>query len=244
MDNEILNDLGIQNYDSVDKVLNQKEMTQQKNKKYLNKIINENQLKEHKAAITKQFNSGSLSEAARQMENKRIDNARVTMNAYIKHYENKVKTMNGFGIRKKQRGGNVVFFNNPNQLIKKLELIIGKILSGNTSSDMHNMGVSILDTLLKTSTINKSVKVKNPIPPTRRSTCRSTHHQHTTDTSADTLPTRWPTHYRHVGRNTTDMLVEILTLYNFVSSFSWKQQLHKERRKRDRQTAAIFKMKN
>ena len=33
MDNEILNDLGIQNYDSVEKVLNQPEMTEQKNKK-------------------------------------------------------------------------------------------------------------------------------------------------------------------------------------------------------------------
>ena len=31
------------------------------------------------------------------------------------------------------------------------------------------------------------VKVKNPIPPTRRPTRRSTHHQHTTDTLADTL---------------------------------------------------------
>ena len=71
---------------------------------------------------------------------------------------------------------------------------------------------------------------------------RSTHHQHTTDTSADTLQ---PTHYRRVGRNTTDTLVEILTLYNFVSSFSWKQkQLHKEQRKRDRQIAAILKMKH
>ena len=35
MNNEILNDLGIQNYDSVDKVLNQPGMTQQKNRKYL-----------------------------------------------------------------------------------------------------------------------------------------------------------------------------------------------------------------
>ena len=85
-----------------------------------------------------------------------IDNARVTSNAYINYYENKVKTMKGSGIRKKQRGGNVVYFNNPNQLLKTLELIIGKILAGNTSISMRNMGVSILDTLLKTSTINKS----------------------------------------------------------------------------------------
>ena len=58
-------------------------MTQQKRRLYLNKIINEaktkrNQLKGYKAAITKQFRSGSISEVAKQMENKRIDNARVT----------------------------------------------------------------------------------------------------------------------------------------------------------------------
>ena len=34
MNNEILNDLGLQNYDSVDNVLNQPGMTQQKNRKY------------------------------------------------------------------------------------------------------------------------------------------------------------------------------------------------------------------
>ena len=38
MHNEILDDLGLKNYDSIVKVLNQK-MTQQKNRKYLNKII-------------------------------------------------------------------------------------------------------------------------------------------------------------------------------------------------------------
>ena len=68
--------------------------------------------------------------------------------------------MKGSGIRKKQRGGNVVFFNNPNQLVKKLELTIGEILAGNTSIDMRNMGVTILDTLLKTLTINKSQRNK------------------------------------------------------------------------------------
>ena len=106
-------------------------MTQQKNQKYLNKIINDaktkrNQLKGYKAAITKQFNSVSISEAVRQMENKRIDNSDVTLNGYIKHYENKVKTMKGSGFRKKHRGANVVFFNDPKQLIKKLELIVGE----------------------------------------------------------------------------------------------------------------------
>ena len=105
MDNEILNDLGIQNYDSVEKVLNQPEMAQQKNRKYLNKIINDaktirNQLKGCKSHVTKKFISGEITEAMRQMENKRIDNARKALNAYINHYENKVKTIKGSGIKK------------------------------------------------------------------------------------------------------------------------------------------------
>ena len=160
MDNEILNDLGLQNYDSVQKVLNQQEMTKQKKKKYLNKIINaaktkRNQLKGYKGSISKRFKSGLISEAVKQQEYKRIDNARVTLNAYIEHYENKIETMKGSGM-KKQKGGNVIFFNKPKELIKKLDLIVGEILAGNTSIDMRNMGVSILDTLLKMSTINRS----------------------------------------------------------------------------------------
>ena len=48
-----------------------------------------------------------------------------------------------------------MFFNNVNQLLKKLELIIGERLAGNTSIEMRNTGVAILDILLKKSTINK-----------------------------------------------------------------------------------------
>ena len=39
MDNEILNDLGIQNYDSVDKILNQQEMTQQQKQNILIRLL-------------------------------------------------------------------------------------------------------------------------------------------------------------------------------------------------------------
>ena len=81
------------------------------------------------------------------------------MTDYIKFNEqiiNELKT--GSGIRgrgRKQRGGNVMFFNDVNQLLKKLELIIGEVLAGNTSITMRNMGVNILDTLLRMSTINR-----------------------------------------------------------------------------------------
>ena len=160
MDNEILGDLGLENYDSVEKVMNQQEMTERRNKKYLNKIINDakfkrNQLKAYKGNVTKQYKSGNITEADRQEENKRVDRAMRTLNEYIKHYQNKIETIKGSG-RKKQKGGNVIFFNKPKELIKKLDLIVGEISAGNTSIDMRNMGVSILDTLLKMSAINRS----------------------------------------------------------------------------------------
>ena len=65
-----------------------------------------------------------------------------------------LKMMKGSGIQK--RGGNIVFFNDVKQLLKKLELIVGEIAAGNTSVEMRNIGVAILDTLLKTSKINKA----------------------------------------------------------------------------------------
>ena len=51
---------------------------------------------------------------------------------------------------------------------------------------------------------------------------------HTTDTLADTLPTRRLTHYQHVDRHTTDAFIEKLTFPNsyFVTSFSLKQEQH------------------
>ena len=142
MENEILNDyLKLPNYDSVEKVLNQPEMTPKTTTTYLNNILKDaklrsNQLKGYMAAITKEYNSGAISEAVRQVENKRIDNARATLKSYIKYHENKVKTMKGYGIR-------------------RVELITGEILAGNTSIQMRNTGVAILDTLLKMSTINR-----------------------------------------------------------------------------------------
>ena len=91
----------------------------------------------------------------RHSEIKELNNARNVLKQYVKYYENKLKTMKGSGIKTK-RGGNVVFFNNPNQLLKKLEFIVGEILAGNTSVQMGKTGTAILDMLLKTATINRA----------------------------------------------------------------------------------------
>ena len=161
---ETLEDIGIPDYENVELKLNQQEMTPQKTKTYLNKIIKDanfkrKQLNGFRANVTKKYKNGEISEADRQVMNKRISNARVTLNEYIKHYNTKLKTMKGSGIKgrgRRQRGGNVVFFNDVKQLLKKLELIIGEVIAGNTSIQMRNTGVSILDMLLKMAKINRS----------------------------------------------------------------------------------------
>ena len=158
-DNMILDDLGLSNYDDIEKRLNLPEMTQLKIKKYVNKKLKDaefrrNQLKGRKSQVSQAYNKGKIGEAQKTMQYKRIDNASAVLNQYIQHYANKVKTMEGSGLKK--RGGNIVFFNDVKQLLKKLELIVGEISAGNTSIEMRNTGVAILDMLLKTSKINKA----------------------------------------------------------------------------------------
>ena len=157
--NMILDELDLSNYDDIEKQLNQPEMTPRKIKRYIDKKLTDanikrNQLKGYKSQVSQAYNKGKISEAQKTMDYKRIDNARAVLNQYIKHYENKVETIQGSGIKK--RGGNIVFFNDVKQLLKKLEWIVGEISAGNTSIEMRNTGVAILDMLLKTSKINKA----------------------------------------------------------------------------------------
>ena len=158
--NMILDDLGLSNYDDIEKQLNQPEMTQKRIKRYIDKQLKDAEFKRHqlrgyKSQVSQAYNkAGKIGEAQKTMDYKRIDNARAVLNQYIKHYGNKVKMMEGSGLKK--RGGNIVFFNDVKQLLKKLELIVGEISAGNTSIEMRNTGVAILDMLLKTSKINKA----------------------------------------------------------------------------------------
>ena len=156
-DNMILDDLGLSNYDDIEKQLKQPEMTPRKIKRYIDKKLTDanikrNQLKGRKSQVSQTYNKGKISEAQKTMDYKRIDNASAVLNQYIKHYENKLKEGSGL----KKRGGNIVFSNDAKQLLKKLELIVGEISAGNTSIEMRNTGVAILDMLLKTSKINKA----------------------------------------------------------------------------------------
>ena len=157
--NMILDELELSNYDDIEKQLERPEMPKSQIKPFLKKKLKDadykrQQLKGHKSQISQAYNKGKIGEAEKTLEYKKIDNARAVLNQYIEHYKNKVKMMKGSGLKK--RGGNIVFFNDVKQLLKKLELIVGEILAGNTSIEMRNTGVAILDMLLKTSKINKA----------------------------------------------------------------------------------------
>ena len=64
----------------------------------------------------------------------------------------RMKSFKGKG----QKGRGVVFYNNPQELLKKLAVILGEMEAGNTSLKMRNMGQTILDTLLENKSINKT----------------------------------------------------------------------------------------
>ena len=155
--NMILDDLGLSNYDDIEKQLERPEMPKKQIKPFLKKKLEaanhkRNQLKGRKTQVSQPYNKGKIGEAEKTLKYKKIDNERAVLNQYIKHYENKLKEGSGL----KKRGGNIVFFNDAKQLLKKLELIVGEISAGNTSIEMRNTGVAILDMLLKTSKINKA----------------------------------------------------------------------------------------
>ena len=54
----------------------------------------------------------------------------------------------------------VVYYNNPEKLIKKLDVICGSINAGNTSNQIRNNSVTILDELLKLKRITKRMHEK------------------------------------------------------------------------------------
>ena len=163
--NETLDELDIPNYEVVELRLQQKEMNDQKRKSYLNKIVNDakNQrlkLTGYSADVTKKLKSKSITDAVAQYKRKGIQNTRKVLNDYINYNNQQLKKIEGkgSGLKKKtKRGGSgqVMFFNNPAEMIKKLELVIGSMAAGNNSIELRNTGVALLDMLFRNSTLNR-----------------------------------------------------------------------------------------
>ena len=159
--NEVLDKLDLPNYDDVELRLTQEDMNDKNRKAYLNKIINDanfrrNQLRGHSAHVTKNLKKGSIDETEAQMRRKVIQDTRKVLTDYMKYNNQQLKKIKGTGLKKKRGGAQVMFFNDPAEMIKKLELIIGSMAAGNNSIELRNTGVALLDILFRNSIINRS----------------------------------------------------------------------------------------
>ena len=160
--NQALDGLSLPNYDVVELRLNQEDMNIVKRKSYLKKILKNVKdqrfkLTGYSTDVTKKLNSGSISEAEAQMRRKVIKDTRKVLTDYIEYNNQRLKNIEGSGLKKKtKKGGQVMFFNNPTEMIKKLELIIGSMVADNNNIELRNTGVALLDILLKNSILNRS----------------------------------------------------------------------------------------
>ena len=162
--NKILDHLDLPNYDDVELRLAQPEMTATKQRNYLDKVIKDAERRRRqvivfKANATKKFNKGEIDAAERDRIHQNSDRYRLELNDYIKRYRYKSKSTKGYGTKRGRgasTGRGVYFYNDAKELLEKLTLIIGEMEAGNTSVKMRNMGQTILDTLLRTKSINKS----------------------------------------------------------------------------------------
>ena len=160
--NQVLDELEIPNYEDVELRLKQEDMNEKKSKSYLKTILKKakekrQQLPGFLSDITKKLNSGSITEAEAQYRRKVINDTRKVLTDYIDYNNQKLKNIKGSGLKKKiKRGGQFQFFNNPKEMLKKLELIIGSKVAGNNSIELRNTGVALLDILLRNSILNRS----------------------------------------------------------------------------------------
>ena len=160
--NHALDKLEIPNYDDIELQLQQEDMNDKKRKSYLNKILKDAKTKKKQlpgflSDITKKLNSGSITEAVAQYRRKFIQDTSKVLTDYINYNYQRLKNIKGSGLKKKtKKGGQIMFFNNPTEMMKKLELIIGSKVAGNNSIELRNTGVALLDILLKNSILNRS----------------------------------------------------------------------------------------
>ena len=155
--NQALDKLNIPNYDDVELRLKEEDMDNNKRKAYLNKILKNakdqrSKLTGYSTDVTKKLKSGLITQAEAQYRRKIILDTRKVLNEYIGYNNQRLSTLKGSGLK---RGRGVQFFNNPAEMMKKLELIIASMAAGNNSIELRNTGVAILDILLKNSILNK-----------------------------------------------------------------------------------------
>ena len=104
-----------------------------------------------------QLKNGQISASEAHYRNKIIDDTRKVLNDYVNYNQNRSKNIKGSGLKREtKRGCNIMFFNDPTEMLKKLELIMDSKIAGNNSIELRNTGVAILDILKRNSIINQS----------------------------------------------------------------------------------------
>ena len=151
--NETLDEFKLANYEDIEMQLRRADITEKGRYSYLSKQIEaadekRRKFRGYKTQVTKQLNKGLISETEAQLKRKALDDTRKVLNDYINYHKGKLKSIKGSGLKS-------VFFLNPKEALKKLELIVGSIGAGNNSIELRNTGVAILDILARHYIINK-----------------------------------------------------------------------------------------
>ena len=156
--NKILDQLDLPNYDDVEKRLAEPEMNYERRQNYL-KIVYKNaetkrkQIASMKMVASNRLKKGEISAEEKKKIYEESDRLQGSITKFKMKMKQRMKSFKGKGA---QKGRGVVFYNNPQELLKKLAVILGEMEAGNTSLKMRNMGQTILDTLLENGSLKKS----------------------------------------------------------------------------------------
>ena len=158
--NKILDQLDLPNYDDVDKRLAEPEMTATRQRSYLQNVLKDAETRRktvtvRKSNATRAYKAGKITAEEKNLIHENVGNRERAIRDYRKHYESKLYSIKGSGLRRGQRGRGAYFFNDAKEMLQKLTLIIAEMEAGNTSIKMRNMGQTILDALLHANHINK-----------------------------------------------------------------------------------------
>ena len=156
--NKILDGLELPNYDDVEKRLAEPEMNYERRQNYLTTVIKNAETRRKQVTSMKMQASNRLKKGEITAEQKKkiyeeSDRLQGSITKFKLKMKERMKSFKGKGV---QKGRGVVFYNNPQELLKKLAVILGEMEAGNTSLKMRNMGQTILDTLLENKSINKA----------------------------------------------------------------------------------------
>ena len=129
--NKILDALELPNYDDVEMRLAEPEMTETKQRNYLQKVVKDAEKAKKRAEAlksnaTKKFKADKITGEERDKIHNQSKLLQKEIKDYKKHYETKLGTIKGSG----QRGRGAYFFNDAKEMLQKLTMIIAEMEAG------------------------------------------------------------------------------------------------------------------